>query len=183
MEKLPDFDERDRRRLLVNEMQMKGFTHRTIIEHLNEEDPPVWPHDRTFQWKLKTVKEDIEDIRHENLAAFVATKETTDAARVDYLGVLQSLYEEARGVGNLRVARELAKDIAHAHGLETEEPAYQSHGDPIQLLAVAVQTARKQLKEPPREIEDATVPKEEPKPPEDVLVSIDDMANEDTDVE
>jgi uncharacterized membrane-anchored protein YhcB (DUF1043 family) len=157
MSKLPDFTERDRRRLLVNEMHMKGFTPRTIIARLEEEDPPVWPNDRTLSWKLKKVKEDLDDIRQENLAAYAVTKETTDAARVDYLGILQSLYEEARETGNLTIARNLAKDIAHAHGLETEEPVGQSMGDPIKLLAVAVQGARQQLKSPPPQIEEATL--------------------------
>lgn len=173
MAKLPDFTERDRRRLLVNELHMKGLTPRTIIGRLDEQEPPVWPLDRTLSWKLKKVKEDLDEIRQENLAAYAVTKDTTDAARVEYLGLLQSLYEEARETGNLRIARELAKDMAHVHGLETEEPVGQSSGDPIQMLALAVQGARKQLKAPPAQIQDAAVA--EPQPDTEGLVEVGDM--------
>ena len=103
---------------------------------------------------MAIVKRDLEAIKLEDLQRFRSVQDDAETALREYLQRQMLIFQQAVERRELAVAASASKDIARAHGIETDKPVRQEE-DLLTAMRNAMQTARK--KEIPSSEKDDTV--------------------------
>ena len=113
---------------IVTELEKEGF--------LNEA--------KTWSAKRQLVKRDIEVIRLEDAEHVQSVQQSADVALREYIERQTMIFKDAYLRRDYQAASSASRDIAKAHGLETERPIKQEE-DLLTLLKNAELTANKKI--------------------------------------
>lgn len=132
------------RQELVRLFYRLGTKETEMIQRLQENGyiPATWE----FRKKQLLVNRDIRRAKKEDLDRYHRLMADGDRSLVDYIGRLETLFENAYQDGNWNLCRDLAKDLARAHGVPTEEPI-RIEGDILSQMQIAFRAGMKRIAE------------------------------------
>lgn len=141
------------RQELVRLFYRCGVKETEIIQRLQDNSyiPASWE----FRKKQLLVNRDVRKAKKEDIDRYRRLMQEGDRALVNYIGKLDTLFEKAYEDGNWSLCRDIAKDLARAHGVPTEEPI-RIEGDILTQMQLAFQAGMKRIAEqkpPPPTIE------------------------------
>ena len=121
-----------------------GIKETEIISRMQENGyiPALWE----FKKKQSLIKRDLKKVKKEDIEQYQRLIAEPDGALVDYIGKLKALFEKTYEDGNWSLCRDLAKDLARAHGVPTEEPI-RIEGDILTQMQAAFQVGMKRISE------------------------------------
>ena len=137
--------ERTRQRLeLVRLFYRLDIKETEIIQRLQDNGyiPITWD----FRKKQLLINRDLRRVKREDINRYHRLMADGDRALVDYIGKLETLFGKAYEDGNWPLCRDLAKDLARAHGVPTEEPI-RIESDLLSQMQVAFQAGMKRISE------------------------------------
>ena len=146
------FDLVAERRALTRTLFYLGKETGDIVNELDSSK--IFPEMKTWSSKMAIVKRDLEAIKLEDLQRFRSVQDDAETALREYLQRQMLIFQQAVERRELAVAASASKDIARAHGIETDKPVRQEE-DLLTAMRNAMQTARK--KEIPSSEKDDTV--------------------------
>lgn len=138
----------ERRRNLVRTLHYQGLQEVDIIQKLDAAG--FFP--ETEYWKIKrdVVRRDIEKITLADAHRFHVLEVDAHRAHYDYITRQEAIYQKAMERNDLEVAARASKDIAKAHGVQTDEPNRPKED----LMTIMMQMKqKKQLTAPPQALE------------------------------
>ncbi len=144
----------ERRRNLIRTLHYQGYGEVDIICTLDE--GKYFPEMQTWKLKRDTVRRDIQIILSTDAQRFHGVETNATQAFHEYVARQETIYKRAMERNDLEAAIRASKDIAKAHGVQTDEV-----NRPRDDVATIMMTMRqKKLSAPPLEIEE--VPTFEP---------------------
>ena len=138
----------ERRRHLIRALHYQGWKEVDIIQKIDREG--FFPETEHWTIKRNTVRRDIEKITLADAHRFQQLEIDVHRAHHDYISRQEAIYQKAMERNDLEVAARASKDIAKAHGVQTDEP----HRPKEDLRTIMMQMERKkQLIAPQQAIE------------------------------
>ena len=143
----------ERRRHFIRVLHYQGWKEVDIIQKVTDEG--FFPETEYWTTKRKTVRRDIEIITLADANRFQMLEVDTHRAHHHYIARQEAIYQKAMERNDLEVASRASKDIAKAHGVQTDDP----HRPKDDLRTIMMQMKQKKQ---------VTAPAPEAKPEEDI---------------
>ena len=116
----------ERRRSIVRSLYYQGVQQSDIIERLEKDQ--LFPEAKSWSSKKQILRRDIDMIVLADAQRFQGLEIDTERARQEYIARQEGIYAKAMERNDLEVAIRASKDIAKAHGIQTDEPVVKSEG-------------------------------------------------------
>ncbi len=109
----------ERRRNLIRSLYYQGYKEVDIIQKLD--DAQFFPETQKWGLKRDTVRRDLDLITIADAKRFQGMEVDTNRAYHEYLSRQETIYRRALERNDLEAAIRTSKDIAKAHGVQTDE--------------------------------------------------------------
>ena len=136
-------DTTEQRRELVRKYLYQGLSAQGILQRLIESE--ILSSLLPYAQQREIVRRDVRTIQEQDREKFAPAATAAQNGLADYLARQHYLYTEAINSMDFPLARALSKDIAHAQGVQTEEPMVVKT-DMAALMREASQLAQQKIR-------------------------------------
>jgi hypothetical protein len=116
----PDLESHLLRKDLVKTYLRQGVSIPEMLTRLDQNG--LFSPTQSYNARYSLVVRLCRSIRKEDSARYRVLRNDAERALVEYIARLEFLYAKAVENGDYKLARDISKDLAHAYGVQTEEP-------------------------------------------------------------